>query len=92
MRACGDRDLAVLAERFLARETHPHRREKRGKVVELDLRHETVGLSASTNSLEMEIRRGKPLEIAVAVTGLPPETLAAARIEKLAVIFKGSEG
>jgi radical SAM family uncharacterized protein/radical SAM-linked protein len=84
-------DLALLAERFLAKETHPHRREKRGKVVELDLRHETVGLSASTNSLEMEIRRGKPLEIAVAVTGLSPETLAAARIEKLVVIFKGSE-
>ncbi|KAF0216174.1 MAG: radical SAM domain-containing [Geobacteraceae bacterium] len=83
-------DLAVQAERFLALETYPCRREKKGKATEFDLRRELVELKASGNALEMVIGRGKPLEFTAAVTGLSMEALAGARIEKLEVIFKAT--
>jgi hypothetical protein len=69
-------------------ETYPFRREKRGKVVELDLRRELVELRARGNVLEMRIMRGKPIEFAAAITGLTHEELAETRIEKIEVIFK----
>jgi radical SAM family uncharacterized protein/radical SAM-linked protein len=81
-------DLGSRIEAFLALETFPLRREKKGKVVELDLRLEVVALRACDNSLEMTIRRGKPIEFAAAITGLTAEELANSRIEKLDVIFK----
>ncbi len=81
-------DLPALADRFLALESFPLRREKRGKVTELDLRRELTELLASGNALEMVIRRGKPVEFAAAITGLDPAELADARIEKLEVAFK----
>jgi radical SAM family uncharacterized protein/radical SAM-linked protein len=81
-------DLGTRIEAFLALETFPLRREKKGKVVELDLREEVVELRACDNTLEMTIRRGKPMEFAIAVTGLTPAELADARIEKLEVIFR----
>jgi radical SAM family uncharacterized protein/radical SAM-linked protein len=81
-------DLPLLAEQFLKLETFPYRREKRGKILELDLRHELVELKADGNILEMIISRGKPLEFAAAITGRAPEELAGARIEKLEVIFR----
>ncbi|MGD0845561.1 MAG: TIGR03960 family B12-binding radical SAM protein [Geobacteraceae bacterium] len=81
-------DLPALADAFLARERYPLRREKKGKVAELDLRKELVELRAFDNALEMTIRRGKPLEFAAAITGLTPEKLADTRIEKLEVVFK----
>jgi radical SAM family uncharacterized protein/radical SAM-linked protein len=80
-------DLPALVDAFLSLETFHHRREKMGKVVELDLRKELVELQAGINSLEMTIRRGKPIEFAAAITGLTPEELADSRIEKLAVVF-----
>lgn len=81
-------DLPSLRERFLALETYPFRREKKGKVLEFDLRHELLDLTASRNTLEMLIARGKPLEFTAAITGLLPAELTGARIEKLEVIFK----
>jgi radical SAM-linked protein len=80
-------DLPLSAERFLALESCPFRREKRGKTLELDLRHELVQLKGDGDILEMTISRGKPLEFAAAITGLAPEELAGAKIEKLDVIF-----
>lgn len=80
-------NLPALAEAFLASETFPYRREKKGKVMELDLRREMVALHACGNALEMTVRRGKPLEFAAAVTALPLPKLADARIEKLRVFF-----
>ncbi|ABQ24516.1 Radical SAM domain protein [Geotalea uraniireducens Rf4] len=85
-------DLPGQVERFLALDTYPHRREKKGKVVAFDLRHETVSLTASADCLEMEVRRGKPLEFVAAVTGLPADALAGAKIEKLEVNFRSGEG
>jgi radical SAM family uncharacterized protein/radical SAM-linked protein len=81
-------DLPALTRAFLALETFPFRRVKKGKTAELDLRRELVELKASGDSLEMTVRRGKPLEFAAAVTGLTPTELADARIEKLEVFFK----
>jgi hypothetical protein len=80
-------DLPTLAAAFLARDTFPLRREKKGRVVELDLRKELVDLNVCGSALDMTVRRGKPLEFAAAVTALPLPTLAAARIEKLRVFF-----
>ena len=62
-------DLQHLAGRFLALDSFPYRREKRGKVLDLDLRHELVDLKVDGNCLEMVIRKGKPQEFALAVTG-----------------------
>jgi hypothetical protein len=80
-------NLPALADAFLAREAFPLQREKKGRVVKLDLRAELVELHACGNALEMTVRRGKPLEFAAAVTALPLPMLAAARIEKLRVFF-----
>jgi radical SAM family uncharacterized protein/radical SAM-linked protein len=81
-------DLPVLADKFLELETFPIRREKKGRVTELDLRRELVELHADDDNLEMSIRRGKPLEFAAAITGLTPAELTDARIEKLDVVFR----
>ncbi|BDV41376.1 B12-binding protein [Geotalea uraniireducens] len=84
-------DLPSRAETFLALTSYPFRREKKGKISEYDLRQELAELQVTGNSLELTIGRGKPLEYARAITGLPDETLAGIRIEKLAVLFKHSE-
>jgi radical SAM family uncharacterized protein/radical SAM-linked protein len=81
-------DLPACAERFLALESSPFHREKRGKSLDLDLRRELAALQADATSLEMTVGRGKPLEFAAAVTGLSPAELAEARIEKLEVVFR----
>jgi radical SAM-linked protein len=81
-------DLAGKAEAFLALDTFPLRREKKGKVTELDLRQELRGLTVSSTALEIVVGRGKPVEFAAAITGLSREELADVAIEKLDVLFK----
>jgi radical SAM family uncharacterized protein/radical SAM-linked protein len=81
-------DLQACVEGFLARETFPYHREKKGKSLDLDLRRELTDLQADSSSLEMVVGRGKPLEFTAAITGLSPEELAEARIEKQEVVFK----
>jgi radical SAM-linked protein len=83
-------DLAACVEQFLARETYPCHREKKGKRSEFDLRSELADLTVSGNTLQMTAGRGKPLEFASAITGLPVAELKDVRIEKLQVIFKDS--
>ncbi len=83
-----DIDLAECTARFLALESFVCRREKRGRVTELDLRRELHGLATAGKILEMVVKRGKPLEFAEAITGLSAAELASARIEKLEVVFK----
>jgi radical SAM family uncharacterized protein/radical SAM-linked protein len=75
---------------FLELESSPLRREKRGKVVEFDLRHELSDLTASGHVLEMVVGRGKPVEYAAAILGVANEELKDARLEKLEVIFSDS--
>jgi len=81
-------DLPRLVADFMALESYPFRREKKGKSQEIDLRRELVELKPDVGRLEMLIVKGKPLEFAVAITGLAAAELADARIEKLAVTFK----
>jgi radical SAM family uncharacterized protein/radical SAM-linked protein len=82
------RDLHSLAARFLALDSVPCMREKKGKVTEFDLRRELHVLEVHGNVLEMVVGRGKPLEFAAAITSLTPEDLEGARIEKLEVLFR----
>ncbi|TGU74775.1 TIGR03960 family B12-binding radical SAM protein [Geomonas terrae] len=72
---------------FLALESVPLRREKKGKVIEFDLRHELVELKAEGNALEMVVGRGKPVEFASAILDVPAEALKDARLEKVEVLF-----
>jgi radical SAM family uncharacterized protein/radical SAM-linked protein len=80
-------DLQDKVAKFLALESSPLRREKRGKVTEFDLRHELFELTAAGRSLELVVGRGKPAEFASAILELPVEALKEARLEKLEVLF-----
>lgn len=83
-----DLDLPARAVSFLALESHPYHREKKGKIQDFDLRMELQDLRVSGGELEMVVGRGKPLEFAAAITGLSLEELTGAQVEKLDVIFK----
>jgi radical SAM-linked protein len=85
-------DLPAKVAAFLRLESFPHRREKKGKTVEFDLRRELRDLQATATGLEMVVGRGKPLEFVAAITGLPEEQLRGIRIEKRAVNFRGTVG
>jgi radical SAM family uncharacterized protein/radical SAM-linked protein len=83
--------VAALPEKvdnFLRLETFAHQRIKKGKTLEIDLRQELVELSATADVLEMVVKRGKPLEFAAAITGIPEENLRSSRIEKREVCFR----
>ena len=80
-------DLPDKVARFLSLSSSPLRREKKGKVVEFDLRHELYELSATGHALELLVGRGKPVEFASAILGIPAEALKEARLEKLEVLF-----
>ena len=85
-------DLQASAERFLALESHPYRREKKGGAQEFDLRRELHTLLVEGNAITLEIGRGKPLEFVAAITGLPLSDLVDCRIEKIAVVFSEEPG
>ena len=83
-----DLDLPARVVSFLALESSPCHREKKGKSQDFDLRQELQDLKVVNGTLEMITGRGKPLEFAAAITGLSREELTGAHIEKLDVIFK----
>ncbi|HXE95445.1 MAG TPA: TIGR03960 family B12-binding radical SAM protein [Dongiaceae bacterium] len=72
---------------FLAHDSFVIQRTKKGQTQTVDLRGETVSLSAEGSTIELVARRGKPVEFARAITG--NETLKGddIRVEKLEVIF-----
>ena len=80
--------LPEKAEDFLRLETFMHRRVKKGKTFEIDLRQELSELYATDDMLEMVVKRGKPLEFASAITGIPEDELRPSRIEKREVCFR----
>jgi radical SAM family uncharacterized protein/radical SAM-linked protein len=92
LRELSPSDLRQKADAFVALESSKWVRQKRGKTTEFDLRHELKDLSVDGTVLEMVIARGKPLEFAAAITGLPLEQLIGSRIEKIEVIFSDSLG
>jgi len=85
-------ELPEKVAAFLALDSSPLKREKKGKVVEFDLRHELSELSAAGRVLEMVVGRGKPVEFTAAILGLPVESLIDARLEKLEVLFAEPSG
>jgi len=82
--------LETMATGFLARDSYPYRRAKKGGDQEFDLREGLQSVTAGGNTLEMVIDRAKPLEYVAAITGLPLTELGDCSIEKLEVIFKDS--
>ncbi|MBU5635418.1 TIGR03960 family B12-binding radical SAM protein [Geomonas sp. Red69] len=81
-------DLEAKAAAFLALESSPVKREKKGKSTEFDLRHELAELKVEGRTLEMVAGRGKLLEFASAILGVPADALKEVRLEKLEVLFK----
>ena len=81
-------DLEAKAAAFLALESLPVKREKKGKASEFDLRHELAELKVEGRALELVAGRGKLLEFASAILGVPADALKEARLEKLEVVFK----
>ena len=79
--------LPDQAAAFLALDSHPYRREKKGGAQEFDLRHELHNLTVTGTGMELEIGRGKPLEFVAAITGRSLCELGECRIEKREVIF-----
>ncbi|HEY5975800.1 MAG TPA: TIGR03960 family B12-binding radical SAM protein [Geobacteraceae bacterium] len=79
--------LPDQAAAFLALDSHPYRREKKGGAQEFDLRHELHNLTVTGTGMELEIGRGKPLEFVAAITGRSLRELGECRIEKREVIF-----
>ena len=79
--------LAQQVVHFMAHSSWLLVREKKKQRQEFDLRQEVRSLSSCGSMLEMVIGRGKAVEVAAAVTGLPVETLKDCRIEKLETIF-----
>ena len=79
--------LIKQCAQYLAHSTYVIQRTKKGQTTTVDLRSETVHLSAAAHSVELIARRGKPVEFARAITGI--ETLEGddIQVEKLEVIF-----
>lgn len=79
--------LAKQVVQFLAHTSWVQVREKKRQRQEFDLRQEVRSLHSCGTMLEIVIGRGKPVEVASAVTGIPVEALKDCRIEKLETIF-----
>ncbi|MGB4598367.1 MAG: TIGR03960 family B12-binding radical SAM protein [Trichlorobacter sp.] len=79
--------LSEQVVQFLAHSSWLQVREKKRQRQEFDLRQEVRCLSSCGSMLELVIGRGKPVEVASAVTGIPVESLKHCRIEKLETIF-----
>jgi radical SAM-linked protein len=83
-------DPEVLAEscvQFMAHSEFVIQRKKKGETQSVDLRGETVSVTASGTSVELVARRGKPLEFARALSGNSNLQADDIRIEKLDVVF-----
>ncbi|MDK9718080.1 MAG: TIGR03960 family B12-binding radical SAM protein [Trichlorobacter sp.] len=79
--------LKAQCVQFMAQDSWVLVRQKKGQQQTIDLRQETRELSANGSCLELTIGRGKAIELAAAVTGLSPDALKSAQIQKTSVIF-----
>jgi radical SAM family uncharacterized protein/radical SAM-linked protein len=80
-------ELRTQCVLFLAQGSHVIQRTKKGQTQTVDLRCETVSLTADGQAFELVAKRGKPVEFARAISG--DDTLKGddIRVEKLEVIF-----
>ena len=72
---------------FMAQDSWVLVRQKKGQQQTIDLRQETRELTANGSCLQLTIGRGKAIELTAAVTGLLPDELKSAQIQKTSVIF-----
>ncbi|MDD2582988.1 MAG: TIGR03936 family radical SAM-associated protein, partial [Desulfuromonadaceae bacterium] len=79
--------LSEQCVQFLAQDTFVIQRTKKGQSQAVDLRGETVSLSADGQTLELIAKRGKPVEFARAITGDEALQGDDIQVEKLEVIF-----
>lgn len=87
-------DAATLAEgcvRFLAQDSHVIQRSKKGQTQTVDLRSETVSLTASGQTFELVAKRGKPVEFARAISGTVELQGDDIQVAKLEVLFTTAE-
>ncbi len=80
-------ELVKRCEQFLAHNTFVIQRTKKGETQTVDLRGETVSLSADGQAIELVAKRGKPVEFARAITGIESLQGDDIQVEKLEVIF-----
>lgn len=80
-------ELEKQCVQFLAHDVFVIQRTKKGQTQTVDLRGETVSLTAAGQTLELVARRGKPVEFVRAITGDEAVTVDDLRIEKLEVVF-----
>lgn len=80
-------ELPKQCVQFLAHDAFVIQRTKKGQTTTVDLRGETVSLSADGRTLELVSRRGKPVEFARAITGNTAIQGDDIQVEKLEVIF-----
>ena len=72
---------------FLAHDAFVIQRTKKGQTQTVDLRGETVSLSADGQAVELVAKRGKPVEFARAITGNEALQGDDIQVEKLEVLF-----
>ena len=80
-------ELLRRCVQFMAHDTYVIQRTKKGQTTTVDLRGETVSLTADRQTLELIARRGKPVEFARAITGDEALKGDDIQVEKLEVIF-----
>ena len=80
-------ELTNLCVQFLAHDSFVIQRTKKGQTQTVDLRGETVSLSADGQALVLVAKRGKPVEFARAITGTESLQGDDIQVEKLEVIF-----
>ncbi|MFZ2948926.1 MAG: TIGR03960 family B12-binding radical SAM protein [Desulfuromonadaceae bacterium] len=80
-------ELSKQCVQFLAHEAFAIQRTKKGQTTTVDLRGETLSLSADGQAVELVARRGKPVEFARAITGNGELQGDDIQVEKLEVIF-----
>ncbi len=80
-------ELPERCVQFLAHDSFIIKRTKKGEVQEVDLRQQTISLTAEGRTMILVAKRGKPLEFARAISS--DDTLKGedVRIEKLDVLF-----
>ena len=79
--------LTEQCVQFMAQDAFVIQRTKKGQTTTVDLRGETVALSADGQTLELVAKRGKPVEFARAITADNEIQGDDIQVEKLAVIF-----
>ncbi|MDD2308399.1 MAG: TIGR03960 family B12-binding radical SAM protein [Desulfuromonadaceae bacterium] len=85
--AAGPGELLKQSVLFLAHDAFVIQRIKKGQTTMVDLRGETVSLTAEGQAVELVAKRGKPIEFARAITGNEDLQGDEIQVEKLEVIF-----